>query len=165
MVQFWYSIYKECEKMKKIMVAVIACLTLLLVTGCGSEQKTMKCSRSLNQSGAAFDLQYEVVYTGNYVDIVKSTETVTSDDTELLETYRSSVEELYAPYKDIEHYTYNVSVDGNVLTSKTEINYKEIDTSKMIEVDSANAQLIKDGKVKLDTVKSLYEQMRITCES
>lgn len=110
------------------------------------------------------DLQYEVLYTGKYVDVVKSTEKVTSDNKKVLETYRTKVEEQYKPYKDIEHYNYNVSIDGNVLTSTTNIDYTKIDTAKMIEVDSANGALIKDGKVKLDDVKSLYSQMGITCE-
>lgn len=150
--------------MKKIIMVVVACVALLLVTGCGSTQKTMKCTRTLNQNGAAFDLQYEVTYTGSNVDVVKSTETITSDDAELLETYQTTVEKQYEPYKDIEHYDYSISIDGNVLTSTTNIDYTKIDTSKMIEVDSANAQIIKDGKVKLDTIKSLYSQLGITCE-
>lgn len=150
--------------MKKVMVGIIACLSLMLLTGCGAEQKTMKCSRTLNQSGISMDLQYEVLYTGDYVDVVKSTEKVTSDNKEVLETYRTTVEKQYEPYKDIEHYNYNVSIEGNVLTSTTNIDYTKIDTSKMIEVDSANGTLIKDGKVKLDTVKQLYNQMGITCE-
>lgn len=150
--------------MKKVMVGIIACLSLMLLTGCGATQKTMKCSRTMNQSGASMDLQYEVLYTGEYVDVVKSTEKVTSDNQELLETYRATVEAQYEPYKNIEHYDYNVSIDGNVLTSKTNIDYTKIDTSKMIEVDSANGTLIQDGKVKLDTVRSLYKQMGITCE-
>ncbi len=150
--------------MKKIMLGVVACLAVMLLTGCGAEQKTMKCSRTINQNGAAFDLKYEVLYTGKNVDVVKSTETITSDNAEVLETYRDAVEKQYAPYKDIEHYDYNVSIDGNVLTSTTNIDYTKIDTAKMIEVDSANGQLIKDGKVSIDTVKSLYNQMGITCE-
>lgn len=150
--------------MKKIMMVVVTCVSLLFVTGCGGTQKTMKCTRTLNQNGAAFDLQYEVTYTGSYVDVVKSTETITSDNEELLETYQDTVEKQYEPYKDIEHYDYNVSIDGNVLTSTTNIDYTKIDTTKMIEVDSANGQIIKDGKVKLDTIKSLYSQLGITCE-
>lgn len=148
--------------MKKIIVVV--CLAALLVTGCGKEQKSMKCSRTMNQNGATLDLQYEVLYTGDFVDVVKSTEKVTSDNKELLETYKETVEEQYKTYKDVEHYDYNVNIDGNVLTSTTNIDYTKIDTGKMIEIDSANSQLIKDGKVKLDTVKSLYQQMGITCE-
>ncbi len=150
--------------MKKRILTLVVCLSLMMLTGCTETQKTLKCSRTMNQNGASFDLQYEVTYTGRYVDEVKSTEKITSDNQELLETYRTTVEEQYAPYKDVEHYDFNVSVDGDVLTSTTNIDYTQIDTSKMIEIDSANGQLIQDGKVKLDTVKSLYKQMGITCD-
>ena len=150
--------------MKKVMVAFVTCLVVLLATGCGAEQKTLKCSRSMNQNGADLDLQYEVLYTGEYVDVIKSTEKVTSDSKELLETYKTTVENMYNVYKDVEHYDYSVNIDGNVLTSTTNIDYTKIDTSKMIEIDSANGQLIKDGKVKLETVEALYKQMGITCE-
>lgn len=151
--------------MRKIILGVAMCLCLLLLTGCGTEQKMMKCSRNLNQNGAVVDLQYEVLYTGKDVDVIKSTEKITSDNQELLETYQKMVEEQFAPYKEIEHYESNVSINDSVLTSMTTIDYGKIDTSKMIEVDSANGQLIKDGKVKLDTLKSLYRQMGITCEN
>lgn len=151
--------------MKKILAIAVACLSLVFLTGCGAEQKTLKCSRTMNQNGAELNLQYEVLYTGNYVDIVRSTEKVTSDNQKLLETYKETVEEQYKPYKDIEHYDYNVSIEGNVLTSTTNIDYTKIDTVKMIEIDSVNSQLFQDGKVKLDTVKALYTQMGITCES
>ncbi len=150
--------------MKKVMMGIVACLSLMLLTGCGNEQKTMNCSRTMNQSGASIDLKYEVLYTGAYVDVVKSKEKITSDDEELLETYRKNVETQYAPYKDVEHYVTNVSIDGNVLTSTADIDYTKIDTSKMIEIDSANGSLIQDGKVKLETIKSLYESLGITCE-
>lgn len=150
--------------MKKIIVALVVCFTVLLSVGCGAEQKTMKCSRTMNQNDASLDLQYEVLYTGENVDIVKSTEKITSENKELLETYKETVEEQYKPYKDIEHYNYSVSIDGNVLTSTTNIDYNKINTAKMIEVDSANSQLIKDGKVKLETIEALYKQMGITCE-
>ncbi len=150
--------------MKKVMVGIVACLSLRLLTGCGEVQKTMKCSRTMNQNGATMDLQYEVLYTDENVDVVKSTEKVTSEDAELLETYRIMVEKQYESYKDIEHYEYNVNIEGNVLISTTNIDYTKIDTSKLIEVDSANGTLIRDGKVKLGTIKSLYSQMGITCE-
>ena len=34
----------------------------------------------------------------------------------------------------------------------------------MLEIDSANGQLIKDGKIKIDDLKSAYESAGITCE-
>ena len=70
-----------------------------------------------------------------------------------LNTYKEQIEKIYTPYKDIKYYTYNVTIDGNKLVSTVDINYAKIDTKKLIEIDSANSQLINDGKVKLSSVK------------
>lgn len=141
---------------------IVACLSLLLLTGCGSE-KTMKCTRTLNQSGLKFDLSYEVTYKGNVVSKVHSVEKITSE-TEDLELYKEQVEKTYAPYTDIEYYDTNVTIDGDVLTSTADIDYSKIDVDKMIEVDSANQNLFKDGKVHLDDITSIYEAAGATCE-
>ena len=56
------------------------------------------------------DLRYEVNYKGSTVSKVKSTEKITiegDDVTDTLETYKTTVENTYAPYKDVEHYNYN----------------------------------------------------------
>ena len=62
------------------------------------------------------------------------------------------------------HYTYNDTGKVNKLVYTVDINYAKIDTKKLIEIDSANSQLINDGKVKLSSVKSLYEQLGATCK-
>ena len=40
----------------------------------------------------------------------------------------------------------------------------QIDTDKLIEIDSANSTLIKDGKIKIEDMQSLYESVGTTCE-
>lgn len=150
--------------MKKSFVLVLAGCIILLGTGCGNEEKKMTCTRTMNQNGMKADLKYEVTYSKDIVKRVKSTEKITSDSKETLETYKNSVEQLYSPYKDIENYEYSVTVDGNTLTSIADINYEKVDTDKMIKIDSANSQLIKDGKVSLKDIKSAYESVGATCE-
>jgi len=149
--------------MKKTLGLVLAGCCILLVTGCGGD-KTLNCSRTMNQNGIKADLKYEVTYSGDTVKKVKSTEKITSDSEDALKTYKDSIEATYAPYKNIEHYNYNVAIDGKTLTSTAEINYEKIDTAKMIEVDSANSQLIKDGKVSLKDLKAAYKSVGATCE-
>lgn len=140
-------------------------LVVFLVTGCSSsEEKTMTCTRTMNQSGMKTNLNYKVTYSGDYVNRVQSEESIETSDTTTLNTYKEQIEKIYTPYKDIKYYTYNVTIDGNKLVSTVDINYAKIDTKKLIEIDSANSQLINDGKVKLSSVKSLYEQLGATCK-
>ena len=110
------------------------------------------------------NLNYKVTYSGDYVNRVQSEESIETSDTTTLNTYKEQIEKIYTPYKDIKYYTYNVTIDGNKLVSTVDINYAKIDTKKLIEIDSANSQLINDGKVKLSSVKSLYEQLGATCK-
>lgn len=118
----------------------------------------------MNQNEMKTNLSYKVSYTGNYVTRVKSEESIETSDTSTLNTYKEQIEKIYSPYKDVKYYQYNVTIDGNKLVSTVDINYALIDTDKLIEIDSANSQLIKEGKVKISDVKSLYEQLGATCK-
>ncbi len=150
---------------RKYLFLAVTMLVVFLVTGCSSsEEKTMTCTRTMNQSGMKTNLNYKVTYSGDYVNRVQSEESIETSDTTTLNTYKEQIENVYAPYKDIKYYTYNVTVDGNKLVSTVDINYAKIDTKKLIEIDSSNSQLINDGKVKLSSVKSLYEQLGATCK-
>mgnify|MGYP004569025757 CR=1 FL=1 len=150
---------------RKYLFLAVTMLVVFLVTGCSSsEEKTMTCTRTMNQSGIKTSLNYKVTYSGDYVNRVQSEESIETSDTTTLNTYKEQIENVYTPYKDVEYYTYNVTVNGNKLVSTVDINYAKIDTKKLIEIDSANSQLINDGKVKLSSVKSLYEQLGATCE-
>ena len=51
-----------------------------------------------------------------------------------------------------------------LVISKVDINYSKIDTNKLIEIDKANSQIITDGKIKVSSVKSLYEKLGATCK-
>ena len=150
---------------RKYLFLAVTMLVVFLVTGCSSsEEKTMTCTRTMNQSGMKTNLNYKVTYSGHYVNRVQSEESIETSDTTTLNTYKEQIEKIYTPYKDIKYYTYNVTIDGNKLVSTVDINYAKIDTKKLIEIDSANSQLINDGKVKLSSVKSLYEQLGATCK-
>ena len=74
------------------------------------------------------------------------------------------LKDIYSPYKDVEHYEYNVDISGNTLTSTTKIDYSKIDTDQLIEIDSANGTLIKDGKINIEDIRSAYESVGATCE-
>lgn len=177
--------------MKKNLLLVALLTMTLLLTGCGSDKETtetsnnkesnatndsikdatneeskiLNCTRSVTVSeGVRMELSYKATYKGDYVELIETEEKIISDDTAVLEAYNSSVESIYSPYKNIEHYNYNVEISGNTLTSTTNIDYSKIDTDKLIEIDSTNATLIKDGKVKISDVKLMYQTVGATCE-
>ena len=154
---------KRGDRMKKGLIILGICLCL--ATGCGEKTKKLVCTRKATQNGLDMDVKYEVDYKGKTVQNVKSVEKITSSSNTLLNTYKKTIETTYSPYKDIEHYNYDVKIDGDTLTSTTTINYEKIDTDKMIKGDSANGQLIKNGKVNIDDLKAAYESIGTTCKT
>ena len=149
------------RNLKKIILVLI--LTVCL-TGCSlGGTKTMTCTRTATQGTLKLDVNYTVTYSGKYVKKVESTEKIISSSTSALETYKKTVENIYAPYNDIEYYDTEVSIDGDTLTSKVVIDYENIDTDKLIKLDSSIGNIIKNGKIKIEDMKSIYEQTGATC--
>ncbi len=156
---------------------------IVLLTGCGKtesnkqqeekqnevqeqqEEKTMECSRTATVAeGVQLDVKYTVTYVGEDVKKVYSNEKVISENKQYLEAYKTQVDKIYAPYKDLQYYDTNVRIEGNTLISEATIQYDKIDTDKMIEIDSANATLIRDGKVKVADLKTAYSTLGATCK-
>ena len=149
------------RNLKKIILVLI--LTVCL-TGCSlGGTKTMTCTRTATQGTLKLDVNYTVTYSGKYVKKVESTEKIISSSTSALETYKKTVENIYAPYNDIEYYDTEVSIDGDTLTSKVVIDYENIDTDKLIKLDSSIGNIVKNGKIKIEDMKSIYEQTGATC--
>ena len=153
------------KKLAKLSIVLFA--GLLVFTGCGKEEevKTLRCTKTGEATtGVEADLTYEVTYKGDYVQKVHTVEKLKSDNEEYLNQYKELVEAGYEDYKDVKYYDYSVEVKNGVLTSTVDIDYSKIDTDKMIEINSGNAALIKDGKVKVDDMKTLYETVGATCK-
>ena len=172
--------------MKKITkLSIVLLVGLLVFTGCsdkddkkvekdsdkkGSVQenkdsKVLRCTKEGEvTTGVNADLTYEVTYTGDYVDEVHTVEKLTSDNEQYLNQYKTLLEAGYAPYKDVKYYDYDIQVKNGVLTSTVDINYAKIDTDKMVEIDSNNSLLIKDGKIKLSDIQTMYEQIGAVCK-
>ncbi len=151
--------------MKKAFLFIIIS-TCLFLTGCDvMKDGTMTCTRKESKSGISLDLSYTVDYADGFVTKISSSEKITADDSSVLDLYKEKIEEQFEPYKDVEYYNYDVSIKDNTLSSKTIIEYDKIDTSKMIEIDSNNGQLIKNGKISIKTLKSYYESLNISCEN
>lgn len=159
-------ISKRREKMKKIIVVFMLVGTLFL-TGCSASEKkgVLVCTKKQDiDSSTKLESTYNVSYKNGYVTSIDTTETITSDKTEVLETYKTNLESVYNKYNDIKYYDNNIKIEGNQLISKTVVNYEKIDTDKLIEIDKNNAAAIEDGKVKVSTLKSAYEQLDATCK-
>ncbi len=158
--------------MKRIVILGIA--LLLFVTGCGQQtdykeantkDDKMICTRTTNANGLEMDFRYEVYYQENDVNKVQTTEKITSDSTEILQTYQQQIKSLYSSFDNIEHYNYDVKIEGNTLISTTDINYQKMNIDELVNIDSSIEQLLNDDrKIDLDKITQVYEQLGATCE-
>ena len=71
---------------------------------------------------------------------------------------------LYKEYKDLDYYKHNINIKNKTLTSTTNINYKKIDTDKLIEIEPGNKQLIENGKITIDKIEDLYKSNDCICK-
>ncbi len=148
---------------KAIKLSIVALASLALV-GCGDQEIVTECVRTGEiQDGVSVDFNYKVNSKKGIVLKVQTVEKVTSEDQDYLESFKESVEEMYAPYKDVEHYNYEVIIEGNTLISKTDIEYSKINMDKLIEIDASNSQIIKNGQIKIDDIINLYNSAGATC--
>lgn len=150
--------------MRKTVKLSIIALASLALAGCGNQEIVTECVRTgVIKEGVSVDFNYKVNSQNGNVLKVETVEKVISEDKDYLETFKKSVLKMYAPYKDVEHYNYEVTIEGNTLISKTDIDYSKINMDKLIEIDPNNSQIIKNGKIKLDDITNLYNSAGATC--
>ncbi len=141
-------------------------VSLLLVTGCSSEEKLglLKCTKEQDiNSDTKLSSTYEVKYKDGNVVKLNTKEVITSSSKDTLEAYKKNLEEIYGAYNNIDYYNNEVKIEGDTLTSTTKVNYEKIDTDKLIEIDKNNEAAIVDGKVKVSTLKEAYEKLGANC--
>ena len=148
--------------MKRFLLFII--IGLFIVTGCESKnEKIMKCSHTINQSDIKFELSYNVTYSGEYVVKVKNLEKIISDDISALNTYKEQLEKETKTLKGVKYYEQKISINENILTSSVNIDYSKINMDKLIKFDPSMKELVKDGKILVKDIESLYNKLGITC--
>ena len=147
------------EYMKKLLF-IFCCIFIL--PGCG-RKRLLYCDASAELEDYSIDLSYQIEHDGKYVSRILSTEKVFSEDEYLLMSFQDMINEDQDIYKGLKHYKHSTNISDGVLTSIVDINYKKINTTKMINLDSNNENLIKNGKVSIDDIKLYYEDLGTTC--
>lgn len=154
--------------MKKKVFGGLVIAMMLLVTGCGSDKESTKiltCTLDQEvQTGTNISSTYKVTYKGDYVSLVETTEKITSDNSEYLELVKTMTEKTYAQFDEVEHYNYKVEVKDDTLTSTTKIDYEKMNTDDLIEVNPAIESILDDGKLKVEDIQTIYEQLGAECK-
>lgn len=150
---------------KKIAISIVMTIMIFCCTACNPETGTMTCTMSSYPTdGITLRSTYTAEYENNIVKNLETMEQVTAEDKDNLEVYEERIQELYQGYQGIDYYQNKTEIKGNTLTSTTNINYEKVDTNKLIEVDSDNGGIIKNGKVNIDDLRKMYEQNGCNCK-
>ena len=161
--------------MKKGLLILLASV---LLTGCESnetvdnddnvepELSMITCVMDdVSYDGYTLDSEYIVNYSGDYVDIVVTTETVTSDSEDILDYMEEYLNQNYE-FSDETYggYTYNVLRSSNQVSATVTIDYSVMDLEQFKEDQPSISSYIEDGKFLVDGIVEMYESFGATCE-
>ena len=153
------------KKYLVISVIIIVCFCILIINLFKIKPSGyIYCIDNRNSNGIDIKTEYKIYYDNMYVTKLISKEEVNCDDDEVLIEYRDILKEKYSLYNDVKYYDNSVKLKNNTLTSITEINYKKIDTKKLISIDSANRSIIKNDKVYIKDIYKIYKNSGAKCK-
>lgn len=147
---------------KQIYSLIITLTCLLAFTGC-STTKTMTCKKTGLQDNASISTTYKVKYSGEIVHSIYSVEEINSTDSSFLDDYEKRMTTIYSPYLGIKYYNFNIENKNNKVIVTVDVNYDKVDIEKLKKIDSSNESLFTNGKVNINTIKSLYNNIGVTC--
>ena len=154
--------------MKKGFFISLLLIIIVITTGCGNTKEPLeKFTCTMNGeivAGTTIDKKYTVTYRGEYVETEEQVEILKSDNQPILAAYKSTVEALHSQYKNVKYYDYKIDLKNDTLTTSLAIDYTKVNTDKLIEVNSANSNYIKDGKVTVSALKQKYKSEGASCE-
>ena len=152
--------------MKKNLAILV--LATLCFTGCSKEKIELECSIDKEYStlgGYKTGSKYEVYAKDGNVTKVVSNEYVESDNEQLLTTFEQTLSLGYQNYQmKYGGYDNKINIDGNRLTSVTNIDYSKVDLEQLLNDTPALKDYTKNGKLQVEGMKKLYESVGATCK-
>ena len=153
-------------KNKLLVTSTIICIILIIVFSIyylKFRNNTMICTYSTQADVYAMKTKYIVKYKNGIVDNVSTEEVFTKYDEETLKEYKSTLENMYMPYSNLDYYDYSITIKDNQVISKININYKKLNMKKFIEIDSNNKKMLTNNKVTINKIKKTYKNNGARC--
>lgn len=89
-------------------------------------------------------------------DVVEQKMTCTLHTNDVVNNTYTKMNESYGGY------TYSVNKTSQGLTSKTSIDYEQVDIKKLVEDQPTMKSYVKDNKITIEGIKAMYTQMGAT---
>ena len=176
-------------KLKKISLVLFILVLIGFSSGCVREEKTtdnnsgttkqeivasdfdedgsgeLRCSQEVDaEEGIDVDLRYIIEYKRGNIIKLRSISTVTSSDSEKLDTYENAYEKIATNYNDLANYQTNIIRDSNSVMYDAIINYDKIDIDKLLEIEGEEDNIIVGNKAKLSLWLELAGKVGTVCE-
>ena len=167
--------------MKKLLIVLIV-VSLFVLTGCEDNEETKKteiisngekvntakmehkhCERQGTLEGGEVSLQYEIYYTGEVLNLVKSEEKVISPNEEILDKYEEAYRGIHSHYTDLEYYDTEVIRGETAVTSLITINYDKIDIQQLLDIEGSEHNVVENGIPKVDKWLELAKKFGTKC--
>lgn len=141
---------------------------LLLVAGCGKAEKkgSITCTYSTNDviNGYKLEARYTLNYSGDYATSVDTEEIVTSENEDILKTFEDTLNQTYSATDNAYGgYDFKVTNENNKVVSKVTIDYTKMDIASLAKDQPSLASYIKNDRLTVEGVKSIYTTMGATC--
>ena len=151
---------------KKFLIVLSLLSLAFLVAGCEKEtQYSCTLSRTDRINNYSLESTYNIFATGETVNKVHTKEKVTSEDGTII----SSMEEYFKNTYDAMNeayggYKYDITSNDDMVVADVTIDYSKVDLKKLTEDEPTMDSILKDGKMNLDNLKAMYEEMGATCK-
>ena len=167
------------KKLKTISSILVLLVVVLLITGCddnnnkvisnGKKVNTSKmehkhCTGDGNMENGEVTLEYDIYYTDERLNIVKSVTTIKSDSSSVLDTYEKAYKDIYKNYEGLEYYDTSVERSDNGLVNTITINYDEIDIDKLISIEGEEDNIFENKVPKVKKWLELGKKFGTKCK-
>ena len=164
-------------KMKKLLGFLLICMILLV--GCTKEEETIvidgeevntkdmvheHCTRQGTLEGGEVSLNYDIYYTGDKLNLIRSVEKVISSSDEILNGYENAYKSIHEHYKNIEYYEAEVIRGDTTVTSTILINYDKINIQELIDLEGEEDNIFENKEPKVSLWKAFAEKLGTKCE-
>lgn len=151
-------------------IKIISVLSILLLSGCGTNKEVLvtKCTSSQNNLQANYTLksEYTIYSQKGVVNKVESIETINSSSEAILDYFDTYLTSTYEQANKVYGgYNNKVTKNDDEVISKTTIDYKSMDMNKYVEDNSAMKNYVNSkNELTLEGIKTAYQSIGATCE-
>ena len=163
---------------KSSLLLLLFFLSLVVVTGCekqetiesdGEEINVTKmehkhCTRAATATGAEVKLNYDIYYTGDILNVLKSEEQVISSSPDVLTTYEDAYKKIQKNYEGLQYYDTNVVRGDTSVTNTIVINYDKVDIDTLIDIEGEEDNIFENKKPMVNKWLTLAKKFGTECE-